>query len=229
MKTLLLHNISDVFGRYTISKKKYITIATKNVIISFDDGYQSVYKELMAHEDLNYSQYLLFLPAGKMGYKNDWDQTGELSGHPIMTWESAFELHKLGVRIGSHGLDHLDLTKLPDRELENELKESKGLIEEKINGPVESLAYPFGYFNDRVIAAVKAAGYKEAYTTCDSILQGRGNPYRKRRVEITGTEPDWLVTAKVNGLYDLRVIFELPILAAQKTIIKLSKNTTGVQ
>lgn len=223
MINIMLHQVGNVPGRFTITTDRANRIISYRRLncITFDDGYQSVFEYLAKHPDI-LPKVILFIVAGKTGGTNDWDITGELAGQKLMAWDQIKELHRAGAKIGSHGLNHMDLTKLPDRELEKELKESKRLIEEKINAPVESLAYPFGYFNDRVIAAVKKAGYKEAYTTCDSLLQGRGNPFRKRRIEITGTEPDWLVKAKITGLYDLRVMYELPKLVVEKTWLTLT-------
>ena len=224
MCQILLHDVGTIVSRYKVSEERLVRLlegSNNKIHFTFDDGYCSV-GSFLEKRTLFMSQSFLFVVAGKPGRVNDWDQTGELAGQKLMDWEQIKTLHDFGAKIGSHGLNHLDLTKLPDRELEKELKESKRLIEEKINAPVESLAYPFGYFNDRVIAAVKAAGYKEAYTTCDSLLQGRGNPFRKRRIEITGTEPDWLVTTKMNGIYDLRVMFELPKLVIEKTWLMLN-------
>lgn len=184
-------------------------------LATFDDGYDTVYNYLVK---LPYTlrQCMLFIVAGKVGGKNDWDAEGELAGKRLMDWAQIAELKNIGAVIGSHGLNHLDLRKLDDRELERELKESKRIIEERINSQVNTLAYPFGYYDQRVIAAAKAAGYQEAYTACDSILQGRGNPFSKRRIEIRGTDPPWLVKMKISGLYDLKAVGELPKLLYQK-------------
>jgi hypothetical protein len=213
MISILLHNIGSKSGRYTINNARIDKI-DGNVLITIDDGYLSVYMNLISKIDL--IKYLLFLPAAKMSGVNDWDQSGELAGQPIMSWENAIELNKLGARVGAHGLNHLDLTKLSDRELERELKESKRLIEEKLNVLVNSMAYPFGYFNQRVIDFAKAAGYTEAYTSCDSVLQGRGNSYRKRRIEIKGTDSDPMLRLKLSVFYDAKAAWELPRLSVEK-------------
>ncbi|MBU1349400.1 polysaccharide deacetylase family protein [Patescibacteria group bacterium] len=222
MKYIILHQVGNAPGRFTITPERanrVISSGRANVI-TFDDGYQSVFEFLVKQSHI-LPNVILFIVAGKVGGTNSWDKTGELAGQKLMDWDQIKELHRFGVKIGSHGLNHIDPTKVTDGELEKELKGSKRIIEENINAKVESFAYPFGYFNERVIAFVKEAGYKEAYTTCDSVLQGWGNPYRKGRIEITGAEPDWLVKAKINGSYDLKVIFELPKLVVEKTWLML--------
>lgn len=193
---------------------------------TFDDGYALV-GDYLAKQGRKLPRCLLFIVAGKVGGVNDWDNSGELAGHQLMSWDQIIELKAAGAAIGSHGLGHLDLTRLTDLELERELKESKRLIEEKINSPVQRLAYPFGYFNRRVIEAAKAAGYKEAYTTCDSVLQGCGNPFRKRRIEIKGTDTDLVMKLKLSDWYDAKVAWELPKLAGEKIVSLLGGAQNG--
>ncbi len=126
----------------------------------FDDGYQSIYDVLVSAKPEICNRVYIFCVAGKIGGVNDWDAEGELSGKLLLNWNQILELQSLGIRFSSHGLTHADLTKLGDRELEKETRESKRILEERIGEPVEGFAYPFGYFNERVIKAVKAAGYE---------------------------------------------------------------------
>jgi peptidoglycan/xylan/chitin deacetylase (PgdA/CDA1 family) len=222
MRHLLLHAVGSAGGRFVLEPRNLdiISKAEGRHIMCFDDGYLSVYEYLDSRDDPLVSQCIFFLPAGKMGQENDWDKSGELSGRPLMTWENAAALRKKGGRLGSHGMTHADLTKLTDSELEYELKESKRLIEERTNAAVESLAYPFGYFNRRVIGFAKAAGYKEAFTTCDSAVQGHGDPYRRRRIEIKGTDSEFVIKLKLSRWYDLKAAWELPKLSAEKIVKK---------
>lgn len=69
------------------------------------------------------------------------------------------------VGIGSHGVSHLDLTKLDDHTLHYELFASKMTLEYLIHKEVEVLSYPYGKFDDRVKKAARDAGYKRAYGT----------------------------------------------------------------
>jgi peptidoglycan/xylan/chitin deacetylase (PgdA/CDA1 family) len=168
---------------------------------------------------------LLFLVAGKIGATNDWDSSGELAGKPLLSWDQVEELNKLGVRFGSHGLTHADLTKLDHEELDREVRESKRILEQKFGQVVEGFAYPFGFFNEKVIGAVKAAGYRWAVTTSDSVWEGLGNPYRMRRINISALDPDWLLRVKINGFYDIKAVCELPRLIRQKVALYFSSGT----
>jgi peptidoglycan/xylan/chitin deacetylase (PgdA/CDA1 family) len=216
----MLHSIGKVDSKYcvTLERLKQITDKPPKSIFTFDDGYAD---NLTCGRDC-FSRLrnrpIIFPVVGKIGGINDWDTLGELSGKPLLTWEQIGTLQSLGVRFGSHSLTHADLTKLGDLDLEREVKESKRVLEEKLGQEVEGFAYPFGFFDERVITAVKAAGYKWAVTTSDSIWEGWGDPYRLRRISISGLDPDWLLSAKMNGLYDIKAVWELPVLAAEKLV-----------
>ena len=53
--------------------------------------------------------------------------------------------------------------------LDRELRGARAELEDLIGQPVTLLAYPFGYFDERVRDAVEAAGYRAAF----SFLAGR--------------------------------------------------------
>jgi peptidoglycan/xylan/chitin deacetylase (PgdA/CDA1 family) len=97
-----------------------------------------------------------------------------------MTWEELRAHAARGVDIGSHGVAHAHLTRLTDAELRRELTESKRQIEDELGRPCADLAYPYGEHDERVRAAVRAAGYERAYGLTDD---GR-DPYALRRVDL---------------------------------------------
>lgn len=68
--------------------------------------------------------------------------------------------------IGGHTLSHPpDMTKLSDEELDNEIGFNREWCQEWSGQEVESFCYPKGRYNDKVVEAVKRAGFKEARTT----------------------------------------------------------------
>ncbi|HEY6630832.1 MAG TPA: polysaccharide deacetylase family protein [Rhizobiaceae bacterium] len=74
-------------------------------------------------------------------------------------------LTHMGMRIGSHGISHRDWTSLPAGELDDELRESKEVLEAISRGPIRSAAIPFGRYNASVLATLRRAGYESAYST----------------------------------------------------------------
>jgi peptidoglycan/xylan/chitin deacetylase (PgdA/CDA1 family) len=97
-----------------------------------------------------------------------------------MTWGELRGHADGGVAIGSHGVMHEHLTRLSDEELRRELSESKQELEDELGRPCPEFAYPYGEHDERVRAAVRAAGYERGFG-----LRERGRDrYALRRVDL---------------------------------------------
>ncbi len=97
-----------------------------------------------------------------------------------MSWDELREHADRGVRIGSHAVSHPHLTRLSDDELRDELGDSKAEIESELGRRCPELAYPYGEHDERVRAAVRAAGYDRAYALRD----GKRDPYALPRMDL---------------------------------------------
>jgi peptidoglycan/xylan/chitin deacetylase (PgdA/CDA1 family) len=74
-------------------------------------------------------------------------------------------LASLGIEIGSHTLDHTQLTKASDQDMARQLIASKRSLEAMTGQPVVSIAYPFGSYDDEIVRNTTKAGYLYAVTT----------------------------------------------------------------
>lgn len=63
--------------------------------------------------------------------------------------------------LGTHGKTHANLEIMDSEEVEGELKESKEFLEALCNRPVQDFAFPFGYYNKKLIELCKEIGYKK--------------------------------------------------------------------
>jgi peptidoglycan/xylan/chitin deacetylase (PgdA/CDA1 family) len=129
------------------------------IIISFDDDWQS--------------QYVNAVPLLRTyGFKATffvWVRAVGRAHH--MTWDEIRELDAEGMEIGCHTLTHLILPKLKsDDQLRREIVAAKNMIEARIGHPVTSLAYPFGQYDERVVAAAREAGFTTARSTWPGVF-----------------------------------------------------------
>ncbi len=95
-----------------------------------------------------------------------WDEVGNaVLARPqvprYLDRESVQQLLTFGAEVSSHTCRHPILTRLSDAELLHELRESKRLLSELV-GQCPGLSYPNGDSDERVEAAVQAAGYEYA-------------------------------------------------------------------
>lgn len=86
--------------------------------------------------------------------------------HPI-SWTQVREMAADGIDFGSHTVTHPNLTRLTTEDLDQELAQSKQVLEDRLQRSVNSIAYPIGTpsaFNARVIDATANQGYKLGVT-----------------------------------------------------------------
>lgn len=135
------------------------------VLLTFDDGYDDLYDQLLPLVLQHRYTPVIFLVADRIGSSNLWDQANGLRARNLLTLDQIRELQRHGVEFGSHTLTHPWLPSLSDHDLERELRDSKAKLEDLLGVEVSTFAYPYGGVDRRVRSAVAAAGYKLAFTT----------------------------------------------------------------
>ena len=97
--------------------------------------------------------------------QREWSLPADM-GHPDcrpMTWSQLREMRDGGMEIGSHGVDHRMLAKMPPAAMREELVASKRAIERELGGEAQVISYPVGgsdAYDAAVIEAVRDAGYR---------------------------------------------------------------------
>ena len=149
---------SDDVGEFQLPKEQ-----GKQVTLTFDDGYESVYQNAFPLLKKYCYKATVFLISGYAGEMNLWEASfGRRFRH--LSWEQIREMKASGFQFGSHTVNHPDLTRLTRSELEYELRSSKEKIENELNQEVKFLSYPFGRHNPLVREEAKKAGYLAAFS-----------------------------------------------------------------
>lgn len=128
-------------------------LPARAVVVSIDDGYRSNY--LNARPILARLGWPAVLNL-KLGNLHEPDYG--------VTPGQVRELIALGWEIGSHTIDHPDLTTVDAAALAREVGESRRRLQRAFGVPVDFFCYPAGRYDDAVIAAVEQAGYLGATT-----------------------------------------------------------------
>lgn len=132
------------------------------VVITFDDGYKSMYSKLLPiSKEFNYPVtlfvYLDFIRNSSSG---------------ALTWDELREMDKNGINIQSHTISHIDMTSFSDytdpaasRIIFHELYMSRRVIEKELGKKVDVLAFPYGRLNLQSVKLSEEAGYKRVVST----------------------------------------------------------------
>jgi peptidoglycan/xylan/chitin deacetylase (PgdA/CDA1 family) len=89
-----------------------------------------------------------------------------------------------GWELDSHTISHPDLTGLSAGALEHEVSDSRWMIQRQFHVPANFFCYPAGRFDARVIAAVRAAGYRGATTTINGLAE-QTDPFTLPRIRVS--------------------------------------------
>jgi glycosyltransferase involved in cell wall biosynthesis/peptidoglycan/xylan/chitin deacetylase (PgdA/CDA1 family) len=158
------------------------------ILLTFDDGYESVLTEGVPVLGGRGIPAVLFALTDKIGGVNDWDEPGPKGAQRLLDAEGLRALADAGVNVQSHGATHRRLTKLDAAALEQELRGSREHLRSLGFAEPVAFAYPFGVWSPEVAAAVKDAGYELAFTVDPGVADGSENPYALPRVEVLAAD-----------------------------------------
>lgn len=170
----------------------YISITTTMLIQAIIQGAELPPRPfLLTMDDGNLDNYTNAFPiTQKYGFTGTLYIVGNyIDAQNYMSVEQILEMYNAGWEVGSHSMNHLDLTKLDDERLHSEIIGSREFLEQQLGIPILTFAYPFGFKNESAVDYVKFAGYIGAMGASGyTPAQGSWNLYYLQRVEIKGSE-----------------------------------------
>jgi len=145
-----------------------------NILLSFDDGYQSWIDTCLPVLERYDCKGLFFINSGLLDSVGDLEQVDaymqnrlRISSKSPLTWQGAEALLVSGHSIGGHTITHPDLTSLPEEEVCTEVQDDKRRAESMLAVELKDFAYPFGtqlHYNDSIAKTATVAGYQYIYT-----------------------------------------------------------------
>ena len=94
------------------------------------------------------------------------------------------------VEIGAHTVTHPLLATLPVAAQRNEIRQSKARIEEIVNRPVTSFAYPHGSYTQETLAVVRDTGFSSACSSDTATVKRGNDPFRLPRISMRNWDGD---------------------------------------
>lgn len=191
------------------------TKSKPGLIISFDDGLLSNYsiaKPLL--EEFGFEGWF-FVPTDFISCAPDVqkkfakENSIQFSKCPeeriAMSWDELKEMDKSHV-VGSHTRTHKRLSaNLSDSELQEEIIESKKILEEKLGHEVESFCWVGGEedsYSRSASELISKAGYKVSFMTNSKIVSRHTHPLQIQRSNVEGPWDISIVKFQLSGIMD---------------------------
>ena len=197
-------NLMKKLGYQSINLSELDSVNSKNkFVITFDDGYADFFNNAYPIlKKLNYKA-TIFIVSNFVNDSNKWDlKKNDYIKRMLMDDKQINELIKEGYEIGSHTLDHLDLTSINDSEIEKQIYQSKKNIEDKFKTCVYSFSYPFGLYNTNILNKV-GKKFKFAVTTKRSRFKtNKFNNYTLPRIPINSNTGLFKFFLKITTFYE---------------------------
>lgn len=173
---------------FTISELvKLDEIPEKSFVITFDDGYEDNFTNAFSVlQKYNFKATIYLVPNQTI---NHWEEKNTTVLSNLLNEKQILEMQNSGlIEFGSHTLSHVNLSTISDEQLINELRESKKEVENITKKECEAFAYPYGKFDDKIVQAVKNAGYKNATVVKRGLFEQNDDIFTIKRIGILGTE-----------------------------------------
>jgi peptidoglycan/xylan/chitin deacetylase (PgdA/CDA1 family) len=182
---------SDVFARHldylaeqgyttltitdALSRLRSGTLPARPVAITFDDGYANFVTAAMPALARRGFVASIFLVTGHIGGMSAWVRDAD--PEPLMTWDDVADICRQGIECGGHSHHHPYLDLLPLARARDEIARCKSELEDHLGRPIQSFAYPYGAYSQRVKLLVEQAGYTSAGAVVAFINDARCDPF----------------------------------------------------
>jgi peptidoglycan/xylan/chitin deacetylase (PgdA/CDA1 family) len=156
----------------------------KGLVLTFDDGFQSLYDYAFPILSQYGFRATVFLVPGYCGKTNDWPgQPESIHRWPLLDWDQIIQMDTAGIEFGAHTVTHVRLDEQSNESIEKEILESKRMIEAVLGHGINSFAYPYGRLDERIKQLV-SQNFTAACGTRLGLVSLNSNPFELERVEI---------------------------------------------
>lgn len=143
----------------------------KPIIISFDDGYEDFYTDVLPIIKRQNVKVVAYIVPGFLDKLN------------YMTWKQVKEISSSGlVEIGAHTMHHASLGSLSDDLATTEINDGKMILELSLGKKITAFAYPYGHFNNETPNLVESAGFTSAVSTEEGTNENVDSKFLLKRI-----------------------------------------------
>lgn len=178
--------------------KDTLTDDVHHVVVTFDDGFQSILENALPELIERGIPATIFFPAGYLGRPPGWieRESHKDRSEVVMTEEQIRDLAPEHILVGSHNMTHLNLRSLGKESIRREVVESKEKLEKVTGQKVTMISLPYGEYDERVLEVIREAGYQQVFSS-----QSRFTRKRAYLIERVSVKPsDWSLELRLKIL-----------------------------
>jgi peptidoglycan/xylan/chitin deacetylase (PgdA/CDA1 family) len=187
------HCVTDINIAQSIKNGKQL--GPRSICITFDDGYVDNYKYAFPLLEKYGLKAVFYITTSRI-------RLNEVNKE-FMSIAELKELISHGHSVGAHTVSHQILSRLTPDEIEREITDSKQELENKLDVPIVSFAYPHGKREDIPLAICEPIFKKLKFSMAVTTLGGfvprfkNFNSFRMNRIGFSTVEPFSFFLAKV--------------------------------
>ena len=165
----------------------------RTCVVTFDDGYETVYREAFpVLQELGFTA-TVFLITGYCGKRNSWPgHVSPVGEQSVLSWTQIEEMARHQIEFGSHTVAHPDLTGVTRHEAEREMRDSKQTIQDQLSRDVEVFAYPYGRYAPWTVDLAREH-FSGACSTILGKATSQDDPALLPRVDMYYLSSQWLM------------------------------------
>ena len=175
-----------------------------NVAITFDDAFVSILDNALPELSRFSFHATIFVPVARLGGSPDWavDYPSMVFNEVIMTCEQLKAISTTAVTIGSHTLTHPYLSRIDEADAKYEIERSRHILMEITGRNINLFSFPYGDYNERLVALCKSAGYKHVFTIAPVNIDATDCKIVRGRIIVGPSDSNLEFFLKINGAYN---------------------------
>ena len=159
------------------------SMAPRPVVITFDDGFAD-FADAAAVLGRHQIPSTLYVTTGALRGRGPRPPEMAIPPASMLHWSQLAELELSNVEIGAHTHTHRQLDIMRTKEVADELRHSKEILEDELGHQVLSFAYPHGFHCSRIRRVVATVGHTSAGAVMNALSSQRDDPFSLARLTI---------------------------------------------
>ncbi len=151
------------------------------IAITFDDGYVNFAEAAWPRLRKRGWPATVFAVTELLGQTNSWE-SGPAAGLPLLGASELRDLIREGVAVGCHSARHISLRGVSAETFQRETVQARERLEESLEVPIRSFAYPFGHLHGRLDDTLREA-FDQIVTTQFALIESNTSPWDLPRLD----------------------------------------------